>query len=56
MSGSSWGGLENNNNSTFIDGSVNSDNWWYSLGSISAFSGGVPGGGIVEDRVQLYIR
>ena len=53
---SNWGGLELSGASTYLDGSVNSGNWWYSLGSISAFSGGIPGPGSVVNNVQLFIR
>tara|TARA_B110001450_G_scaffold46575_1_gene43270 strand:- start:376 stop:1515 length:1140 start_codon:yes stop_codon:yes gene_type:complete len=56
MTGENWGGLEKSGGQTFLDGSVNSGNWWYSIGSVIPFSGGLPGGGAVETKVQLYIR
>lgn len=53
---SRWGGLEQNSTSTYLDGSVNHPNWWYSLGSRNAYSGGIPGPGSVVPQVQLFIR
>jgi hypothetical protein len=32
FTGSSWGGLEYNGNTALLDGSVDSDDWWYSVG------------------------
>jgi len=52
-----WGGLENSGGNTYLDGSVNIGNWWYSLGSIRSYgSGGMPGPGTVVSQVQLFIR
>jgi hypothetical protein len=53
-----WGGLEKSNysNFTYLDGSVNHSNWWFSLGSTSSYSGGMPGPGTVVQEVQLFIR
>jgi hypothetical protein len=56
MTGENWGGLEKSGGNTFLDGSVNSGNWWYSIGSVNPFSGGVPGDGAVETKVQLFVR
>jgi len=57
MLGNFWGGLETSGSSTFLDGSVNHGNWWYSIGSRNSYSGGIPGGdNTVEDKVQLFIR
>ncbi len=57
MVGSFWGGLESNSSSTFLDGSVNHGNWWYSLGSYNTYSGGMPAGdNTIENKVQLFIR
>jgi hypothetical protein len=56
MTGQNWGGLEKSGGSTFLDGSVNSGNWWYSIGSVNPYGGGVPGDGAVETKVQLFIR
>lgn len=55
-SGSSWGGLENNSVSTYLDGAVNHANWWYAIGSNAVYSGGIPGPGSAVQEVQLYIR
>ena len=56
-SNSSWGGLEKSSSpSTYLDGSVNHGNWWFALGSNSAYSGGVPGPGSVVNEIQLFIR
>lgn len=56
--GNLWGGLERSGLNTFLDGSVNSGNWWYSIGSQVPFGGGgIPGyNGIVVNLVELYIR
>ena len=51
-----WGGLENSGGNTYLDGSVNSGNWWYSLGSINPYGTGVPGPGSVVNNMQLFIR
>jgi len=51
-----WGGLEQNSGNTFLDGSVNHNNWWYSLGSRAAYGTGVPGPGTVVSIVELFIR
>ncbi|XMO85461.1 fibrinogen-like YCDxxxxGGGW domain-containing protein [Algibacter sp. AS12] len=55
-SGSFWGGLELSLGNTYLDGSVNSPNWWYSLGSINPYSGGIPGPSTVANNVQLFVR
>jgi hypothetical protein len=54
-----WGGLERSTSSrTFIDGSVNISNWYYSIGSIDPWSGGaIPGPDTIPvDEVELYVR
>lgn len=52
-----WGGLENSGGATYLDGSVNSGNWWYSLGSVNPYGGGgIPGPGSVIYNVQLFVR
>jgi len=56
-SGSFWGGLERSGASqTFLDGSVNHGNWWYSIGSNVTYAGGIPGPSVVIHIVELYIR
>ncbi len=55
--GSFWGGLEKSGTSTFLDGSVNHTNWWYSIGSQSSYPGGIPGPNTTAVQVvELYIR
>ncbi|MEW4925500.1 fibrinogen-like YCDxxxxGGGW domain-containing protein [Algibacter sp. 2305UL17-15] len=55
--GSRWGGLETSGASTYLDGSVNHGNWWYSIGSIGPFGGGgVPGPSSVVTQVRLFVR
>jgi hypothetical protein len=57
LTGNSWGGLEKSGNDCFLDGSVKNGQWWYAIGSIKTFNGGIPGGNNnVETKVQLYIR
>lgn len=53
-----WGGLERHGGSnTFLDGSVNHPNWYYSIGSRVAWGGGIPPHtSPATDRVQLFIR
>jgi hypothetical protein len=56
-SGSFWGGLElDSSNNTFLDGSVNHNNWWYSIGSSVSYGGGMPGPSTVVHIVEVYIR
>lgn len=54
--GSNWGGLELSGGNTYLDGSVNSGNWWYSLGSINPYGAGIPGPSSVVTNVQLFVR
>ncbi|MEP3837100.1 MAG: fibrinogen-like YCDxxxxGGGW domain-containing protein [Algibacter sp.] len=51
-----WGGLELSLENTYLDGAVNSANWWYSLGSVNDYSGGIPGPNTVVSKVQLFVR
>lgn len=52
-----WGGLERHGGgATFLDGSVNHSNWYYSIGSLAPWNGGIPSNALVTDRVQLFIR
>jgi len=41
---------------TFIDGSVNSNYWYYAIGAINGFGGGFPGPNSGVNLVELYIR
>jgi hypothetical protein len=51
-----WGGLEKDfSGNTFLDGSVNHSNWWYSIGSNAVYNGGIPGHKVVS-IVELFIR
>jgi len=56
-----FGGLENgykhggNNPAALLDGSVNHGNWYYAIGSRSAWGGGIPGASSAESRVELYV-
>jgi len=70
LTGNFWGGLElgngsfgpTNNNNSLIDGSVNSGNWWYAIGSFVAYGTppGIPStstlssGGVPE--VNLWVK
>jgi hypothetical protein len=56
----SWGGLERTNLSggtisTYIDGSVNSSSWWFSIGQKVSFTGGNPGPGVTVNNTSLYM-
>jgi len=56
-----FGGLENgyrhggNNPRALLDGTVNHGNWFYAIGSRSAWKGGLPGAASAESRVELYV-
>ena len=51
-----WGGLElSTNNSTYLDGSVQHQNWFYSIGSQVAWQEGIPSHGPPSNRVALWI-
>ena len=53
----SWGGLAlSNSGSTLIDGSINHGNWFYAIGSYTAWSGGVPGASSAVSHVSLWNR
>ena len=56
--GNSWGGLElSSSSSSYLDGSVDHSNWWYSVGAQSLHDGGIPGpSSNVVDAVQLWVR
>ncbi|MDO5981723.1 fibrinogen-like YCDxxxxGGGW domain-containing protein [Flavivirga spongiicola] len=56
MTNRSWGGIESSVHSTYLNGSVNSGMWFYSLGSRIAWLGGIPSETTATDRVQLFIR
>ena len=58
--GNNWGGINRTTaaSHTYLDGSPNDGNWWYSIGSRAVYGGvGVPGPNTkVVTKVQLYIR
>lgn len=53
-----WGGLELSAASTYLDGSANHNNWFYSVGSQVAWSNppGIPAYEPRSDRVALWVR
>lgn len=53
---SSWGGLELSGGSTYLDGSVFSGSWFFSIGSVNPWGGGIPGPGTAVNIVQLFVR
>lgn len=56
MTNNNWGGLELSGGSTFLDGSVNSGSWYYSIGSVNQWNGGVPSNASAVSAVQLFVR
>ena len=54
----SWGGLEYSGGSTFLDGTVNSGNWYYAIapavswGTATTF----PGSSAAVDEVELWVK
>ena len=55
----SWGGLEYNsfNSSSLLDGTVNTGNWFYAVGSSGDWGGGIPGpAGPAVSQVELYVK
>lgn len=59
-SGNGWGGLEryDGQSSTFLDGTlVPQGNWWYAVGSRSAYGGSytIPGPSTTTNLVELWI-
>ena len=56
MTNNSWGGLELSGGSTYLDGSVNSGSWFYSIGSVNPWGGGIPSNSTAVNHVQLFIR
>lgn len=57
-----WGGLERNDasttlySSTWLDGSVGHGNWFYAIGSSSAYDRGIPSYDSTASVVELWIR
>lgn len=60
FTGSRWGGLTRSMNSqaSFIDGSINNFDYWYSIGSYGReYSGSIPGPNInTVQVVELYVN
>ena len=56
MTNNGWGGLENSGNNTYLDGTVRSGNWFYSIGSVNPYNGGIPSNSSSVNRVQLFVR
>jgi uncharacterized repeat protein (TIGR01451 family) len=56
MTNSNWGGLELSGGNTYLDGSVNSASWFYSIGSVNQYQGGIPKNTGATNHVQLFIR
>lgn len=56
MTQNNWGGLERSGGNTYLDGTVNSGNWFYSIGSVNAWNGGIPSNNTAVNQVQLFIR
>ncbi|MDO7138835.1 hypothetical protein [Algibacter lectus] len=56
MTNNSWGGLELSAGNTYLDGSVNSGSWFYSIGSVNPWGGGIPSNSTAVNHVQLFIR
>ena len=50
-----WGGLEYNGQQSLLDGSYNSDNWFYAIGTLDAYDGGIPGPNGAVGQVELYV-
>jgi hypothetical protein len=51
-----WGGLEHGGTYSLLDGSVNHNNWYYSVGSFRPWSGGIPGPAQQAQVVELYTK
>ena len=47
-----WGGLVYSGKNALLDGSVDTNQWWYAIGSTTDFAGGIPGGGFVAKKVE----
>ncbi|WP_299250375.1 fibrinogen-like YCDxxxxGGGW domain-containing protein [uncultured Lacinutrix sp.] len=56
MTNNGWGGLELSGGNTYLDGTVNSGNWFYSIGSVNVWGGGIPSNSTGVNSVQLFVR
>lgn len=53
-----WGGLEYDGSSTFLDGTVNSGNWYYAIAPTSSWGGTnmFPGPSAATNLVELWVN
>ena len=52
-----WGGLEiSPNASTWVDGTVGHDNWYYAIGAKAVYNGGIPSYDTETGWVELWVR
>ncbi len=52
-----WAGMElSTSGATYLDGSVQHDNWFYAVGSHGAWDNGIPAYGPAANRVALWVR
>lgn len=42
--------------SALLDGNCGHGNWWYALGQVNIYQGGIPACGSIETQVKLYVR
>ena len=54
----SWGGLEYSGASTFLDGTVNSGNWYYAIASAVSWGTATtfPGHSVAVNEVELWVK
>ena len=50
-----WGGLEYNNKWSLLDGTAGHSDWYYAIGAISFWEGGIPGKSKPVEIVELYV-
>lgn len=51
-----WGGLEGQNGSALLDGSVGHTNWFYAVGSYVAYGSGIPSYSPAAQQAQLWVK
>jgi len=53
-----WGGLEYNNHVTLLDGSANHGHWFYAVGSLTPWGGGIPAtnSGAAKSATRMLYR
>jgi hypothetical protein len=42
--------------SALLDGNCGHSNWWYALGQVNIYQGGIPACGAIETQAKLYVR